>query len=84
MKNGFLPPVSNQGQDLRYTKLSLRFSRILERSLRHNGNVNHSNLKNFPTVFSISQHNLRLKNFFEEKNPFYVVVYFNFSENTGI
>ena len=77
--------MSNQGQDLRYTKLSLRFSRILERSLRHNGNVNHSNLKNFPTVFSISQHR-KIKLFFRKKNDdlFYVVVYFNFSENTGI
>ena len=42
-------------QDLRYTKLSLRFSRILEFSLRHNGNVNHSNLKKFPTFSSPSQ-----------------------------
>ena len=78
--------MSNQGQDLRYTKLSLRFSRILERSLRHNGNVNHSNLKNFPTVFSISQHR-RIKQLFLSKkkndDSFYVVVYFNFSENTG-
>ena len=42
-------------QYLRYTKLSLRFSRILEFSLRHNGNVNHSNLKKFPTFSSPSQ-----------------------------
>ena len=40
-----------QGQDLRYTKLSLRFSRILEFSLRQNGNMNHSNLKKFPNFF---------------------------------
>ena len=55
-------------QDLRYTKLSLRFSRILEFSLRHNGNVNHSNLIKFPTVFSNSQDNFfKLSTFLQKK-----------------
>ena len=56
------------GQYLRYTKLSLQFLRIPEFSLRHNGNVNHSNLIKFPTVFSISQDNFfKLSTFLQKK-----------------